>query len=74
MNVENNIVQIFNHRNETENIQYSFSAVHDMESTQQQIYTDHVKPLLPNAIYCQNVSSWQDTYHARHTLELRGYS
>ncbi|XP_053374888.1 kinesin-like protein KIF22 [Mercenaria mercenaria] len=49
-------VQIFNHRNVKENIQYQFSAVYGMESTQLQIYTDCVKPLLPKALKGQNVS------------------
>ncbi|KAL4224354.1 Kinesin-like protein kif22 [Mactra antiquata] len=52
----NNNVQIFNHRNVKENIQYDFSAVYGMESTQLQVYTDCVKPLLPKTLNGQNVS------------------
>lgn len=56
VDVENNSVTIFNHRNINESIQYDFSAVYGMQSTQQQIYVDCVQPLLSNALCGQNVS------------------
>ncbi|KAH3882535.1 kinesin-like protein KIF22 [Dreissena polymorpha] len=56
VSTKDNHVQIFNHRNINENLQYEFSAVYGSESTQQQIFNDCVKPLLPKALSGQNVS------------------
>ncbi|XP_052799996.1 kinesin-like protein KIF22-B isoform X2 [Mya arenaria] len=56
VSTSNNHVTIFNHRNVKENIQYEFSAVYGRDSSQQQIFSECVKPLLPKALSGQNVS------------------
>ncbi|KAK3083722.1 hypothetical protein FSP39_002014 [Pinctada imbricata] len=53
---EKTSVEIFNHRNIKENIKYEFGAVYDKSSTQQQVYTDCVRPKLLKTLNGQNVS------------------
>ncbi|KAK7088739.1 kinesin-like protein KIF22 [Littorina saxatilis] len=51
-----NKVEIFNHRNIKENLQYEFSSVFDKSSSQREIFEVCVKPLLGHAIKGENVS------------------
>ncbi|KAL3858251.1 hypothetical protein ACJMK2_012848 [Sinanodonta woodiana] len=54
--VENNAVEIFNHRNVNENIKYEFTAVYDQNCSQLKIYTECVRPLLDCSLQGQNIS------------------
>ncbi|PVD33129.1 hypothetical protein C0Q70_08578 [Pomacea canaliculata] len=49
-------VEIFNHRNIKETLQYEFSSVFDKTSTQQDIFSTSIRPLLEHAINGENVS------------------
>ncbi|XP_076452812.1 kinesin-like protein KIF22 [Babylonia areolata] len=51
-----NKVEIFNHRNIRENLQYEFSSVYDKTSGQREIFEACVRPLLGHAIKGENVS------------------
>ncbi|KAK3596546.1 hypothetical protein CHS0354_013230 [Potamilus streckersoni] len=56
VSVENNSVEIFNHRNVNENIKYDFTAVYDQNCSQLKIYSDCVRPLLDCSLQGQNIS------------------
>ncbi|KAK7487890.1 hypothetical protein BaRGS_00020791 [Batillaria attramentaria] len=49
-------VEIFNHRNVRENLQYQFSSVFDKSSTQRDVFDAYVRPLLNHALEGENVS------------------
>ncbi|XP_012937208.1 kinesin-like protein KIF22 [Aplysia californica] len=51
-----NTIQIVNHRNKEENLQYEFSSVYHETASQQIVFTECVEPLLKNAFQGQNVS------------------
>ncbi|XP_041379423.1 kinesin-like protein KIF22 [Gigantopelta aegis] len=51
-----NSVEIFNHRNVNENIKYEFCSVFNSSSTQQEIYFQCVKDIIPNALRGENLS------------------
>ncbi|XP_076108090.1 kinesin-like protein KIF22 isoform X2 [Mytilus galloprovincialis] len=54
--VDGKSLEIFNHRNVNENIKYDFSAVYDINTHQQTIYQECVKPQLLHSLNGQNVS------------------
>ncbi|KAL8594498.1 hypothetical protein ACOMHN_024943 [Nucella lapillus] len=54
--IAGNKVEIFNHRNIKENLQYEFSSVYDRSSGQREIFEACMRPLLGHAVNGENVS------------------
>lgn len=56
VNVIDNRVQILNHRNIEENLQYEFNTVFDEKTSQVEVFSTSVEPLLEKVLHGQNVS------------------
>ncbi|RUS75190.1 hypothetical protein EGW08_017049 [Elysia chlorotica] len=56
VNVVGNRVQILNHRNVEESLQYEFNTVFDEKSSQAQVFSTSVEPMLEKVLHGQNVS------------------
>ncbi|KAK3804119.1 hypothetical protein RRG08_047197 [Elysia crispata] len=56
VSVVGNKVQILNHRNIEENLQYEFNTVFDENSSQAEVFSTSVEPMLEKVLQGQNVS------------------